>query len=158
MPDIKIRIEGAERLARMIGNPQFIRGPLKTFLVRSALIVEQKEKEKAPVDTGRLRSSIITVVQPLKAMVGPTVYYAPYVEYGTRPHWPPQGALQPWASRHGFPAGSLGDFLVRRAIAKRGTRAHPFMRPAAKASLPLIQMEVDRMVRDIRARWSGHAL
>ena len=158
MPDITIRIEGGERLQQVMGNAQFIRGPLKTFLTRSAFIVELKEKEKAPVDTGRLRSSITTVLQPMKALVGPTVFYAPYVEYGTRPHWAPKGALQPWASRHGFPAGSLGDFLVRRAIAKRGTRAQPFMRPAAQASLPLIKGEFDQMVRDIRARWSGRAI
>ena len=158
MPDIRIQIEGADRLRKVMEHPQFIRGPLKNFLTRSAFIVELKEKEKAPVDTGRLRSSITTVLQPFKAMVGPTVFYAPYVEYGTRPHWPPKGALQPWAARHGFPAGSLGDFLVRRAIARRGTRAHPFMRPAATASLPLIQAEFEQMVRDIRARWSGRAI
>ena len=158
MPDIKIRIEGDEKLKRALSDPRLIRGPLKTFLTRSAFIVELNAKQKAPVDTGRLRSSIMTLLRPPRAAIGPPVEYAPHVEWGSRPHWPPRGALQPWARRHGFPAGSVGDFLVRRAIARRGTRAHPFMRPAARASLSGIRAAYQAMMVEIKARWSSHAV
>ena len=157
MPDIKIRIEGDDRLRRALNSRRIIHGPLKTFLMRSAFIVELNAKQRAPVDTGRLRSSIVTILQPRKVSIGPTVQYAPHVEYGTRPHWPPQGALQPWARRHGFPTGSIGDFLVRRAIARRGTWAHPFMRPAARASLAGIKAAFEAMRIEIKTRF-GHAI
>ena len=157
MADIKIRIEGDERLRRLMGNAEFLRGPMKRFLTRAAFIVELEAKQKAPVDTGRLRGSIMTVLGQSSASVGPTVQYAPHVEFGSRPHWPPKGALQPWARRHGFPAGPVGDFIVRRIIARRGTRAHPFMRPAAKASILLVKAEFQAMIAEIKARWD-HAI
>lgn len=158
MPDIIIRIEGDERLRRIMRNPEFVRGPFRRFLTRSAFIVEKAEKEKAPVDTGRLRSSIFSQVQERRASIGPTVYYAAYVEFGTRPHWPPRGALQPWARRHGFPPGNRGDFLVRRIIALRGTKPHPFMAPAARASQSGIKRAFREMMQEIGTRWSGRAI
>ena len=158
MADIKIQIEGGEELRRLMSDPQLIQGPLREFLTRSAFITEGLAKTMAPVDTGRLRASVITIMEPSRALVGPTVHYAPHVEYGSRPHWAPKGALQPWARRHGFPMGPVGDFLVRRIIARRGTKAHPFMRPAAAASLPLIRVEFHAMIQAIQASWSGHAI
>jgi phage gpG-like protein len=158
MPEIKVTIEGDERIRRILSNPEFIRGPLRVFLSRAGFIVEAKTKELAPVDTGRLRSSIRTEIMPMRAIVGPTVKYAAAVEFGSRPHWPTKGALQPWAERHGFPAGSIGDFLVRRLIARRGTRAHPFMRPGLKAAMTEIREEFQELKRAIAARWSGRAV
>jgi HK97 gp10 family phage protein len=41
---------------------------------------------KAPVKSGRLLGSIREEIRGLEAIVGPTVPYALYVEYGTSPH------------------------------------------------------------------------
>lgn len=158
MPDVVIRIEGDESIRRALSDPNFVRGPLKTFLAKAGFIVEKNIKEIAPVDTGRLRSSVVTNLQPLRVGIGPTVFYAPFVEFGTRPHWAPQGALQLWAGRHGFPSGPLGDFLVRRAIARRGTRAQPFVAPAARRSLPEIKNAAKDLLDDIRRRWMRRAV
>lgn len=158
MPDVKIQVVGGAELRRVMNDPNLVRGPLQVFLRKAAFVAESNMKQEAPVDTGRLRSSIMTQIEPLRAAVGPTVTYAPYVEYGTRPHWPPKGALQPWAGRHGFPAGAKGDWLVRFIIFKRGTKPHPYVRPAAKKSEPEIKMLFKQLIADIRARWNGHAI
>lgn len=42
--------------------------------------------------------------------------YAAFVEYGTKPHFPPISAIQGWADRHGIPA-----WAVAMSIAKKGT-------------------------------------
>lgn len=63
-------------------------GPAAIALERTALRVETAAKRFAPVDTGRLRASITTVMgedsDGLVAYVGSNVQYAIYQEYGTR--------------------------------------------------------------------------
>lgn len=48
-----------------------------------AIVVQNEARRLAPVDTGRLRSSITVKRTPDGAVVGSNVEYAPYVEYGT---------------------------------------------------------------------------
>ena len=51
----------------------------------TALMVESDAKRFCPVDTGRLRSSILTDMWRTVAVaeVGTNVHYGPYVEFGT---------------------------------------------------------------------------
>ncbi len=56
------------------------------FLRRSGGRLAEIMRERAPVRTGRLRQSIVVRLEKDKVAVGPTVPYAPYVEYGTKPH------------------------------------------------------------------------
>lgn len=127
-------------------NPQGLRallatpdGPVGTFLARTALRVANRAKQLAPVDTGRLRSSIrwsILVDRAgLLALVGSDAEYALYAHEGRRPGvGPPPSVMQPWARRHGFDSPG-GGFLVSRAIATRGTRGKPFLRDALRQEL-----------------------
>lgn len=105
------------------------------LLTNWGIEVEARAKVYAPVDTGRLRASLTHTDVEVSAVessikVGTDVYYGPFAEYGTRPHWAPTGVLQPWAQRHGFGSGAAGDNLVRAIIAKYGTKAHPYLTPA----------------------------
>ena len=72
------------------------------FLLRLALQVERAAKRLAPVDTGRLRSSIGHTLRRdaggLLATVGTSVEYASYVEFGTR-YMRAQPFLRPALSR-----------------------------------------------------------
>ena len=59
---------------------------LKTALVDSAEILENKVKNNAPVKTGALRKSIATSTEDLNNLsvrVGTDIKYAPFVEFGT---------------------------------------------------------------------------
>lgn len=52
--------------------------------------VTRQAKFNAPTDTGRLKHSISNVIHQkpttTKGFVGSNLFYAPYMEYGTRPH------------------------------------------------------------------------
>jgi HK97 gp10 family phage protein len=82
-------------------------GPYKAAKVdkivrSSALLVEGGGKQRAPVDTGAMRSSIGTDITGhgegpgwgTEAEIGPTVEYAPFVEEGTE-FQPPQPFMGP---------------------------------------------------------------
>lgn len=149
MSDIKIRIEGLPELKQALNHPYLLHGPVQTFLHRSTLTIESEAKQTAPVDTGRYRSSIQSDVTGWRGTVGTNVSYARFIEFGTRPHWPPVGALSPWYSRHGFSS----EFPVRRAIGRRGTKARMIFTNALKNSLGAIKRHLDNMGKDIHSRW-----
>jgi len=106
---------GMERILQGLHGPPLVEG-----MRDATLLVQRAARENAPVDTGRLRASILPEVRTMhnevEGVVGSNVVYAPAVELGTRPHFPPPGALEPWARRHGIP-----EFLVRRSIGTFGT-------------------------------------
>ena len=72
-------------LAELFDSPS---GPAGKELARVANTVTRIAKRLAPVDTGRLRSSIVNELgrdgRGLVARVGTNVEYAPYLELGTR--------------------------------------------------------------------------
>jgi len=158
MSETSIKIEGLDKLLKKV-DPKLLSKPLRNFFQRSTIAIQNRAREKAPVDTGRLRAGIATEVDhsspPKWGKVGTNVKYAPFVEFGTRPHWPPPGVLQPWARRHGFPPGARGDFLVRRAIAQHGTRARPYLTPAFEESMSDIKHFLDRVADEIKAGWGS---
>lgn len=119
---------------------------LSNALERTASIVEKKAKEYSPINYGNLRGSIHTegptaAANNIQVIVGTNTIYAPYMEYGTRPHFPPVRALQNWA-RH-----KLGDerlaFPVARAISRRGLQGRLYFRRARDES----QAELDRNLK-----------
>lgn len=57
---------------------------LQNSIYKITLLVERGGKQRAPVDTGRLRSSIATDIRPLTASVKTNTNYAVYVHDGTR--------------------------------------------------------------------------
>ena len=83
--------------------------------------------------SGELYESMeITVTaRGLAIYVASTSHYAPYVEYGTRPHFPPLDAIRRWCALKGIPIAAA--FPIAKKISERGTPAQPFMRPALKA-------------------------
>jgi len=73
---------------------------INNVLRKKGLRIVRSAKQKAPVDTGRLRSSITleeeTVDRFIKVKVGTNVEYAPFVEFGTE-NQPAQPFLRPAA-------------------------------------------------------------
>jgi HK97 gp10 family phage protein len=84
---------------------------LERALTRCAQAVQGAAKKKCPVDTGRLRGSIVTEVHEDYALVGTNVEYAPYVEYGT---------------------GQSGDTSVAHRQDWKGQAPQPYLVPALK--------------------------
>jgi len=85
---IKVDIKNLEAIRRGLQKfPETIVPKLKEAVTKSAFLVEREAKMLAPVDTGRLRSSINTSygIGPLGigAKVATDVEYAIYVHEGT---------------------------------------------------------------------------
>src|SRR5262245_50297061 len=103
-------------------------------------------RQRTPVGvTGILRASItarVTTGTSLSAAIRGEVFsssqapYAPYVEYGTGPHWAPIGPLLLWARR--VLGNERAAYAVQRAIARRGTRARHMFRDGFNAVLPRV--------------------
>lgn len=114
----------------------------------ATLILTRDAKKESPVDVGRLRSSITPEVRTrgmnVEGVTGTNVKYGPYMETGTKPHWPPRGALETWARRHG-----VSEFVVRRAIARKGTRARRYFQAAFEKNEDEIKRMIDGAVGKI---------
>lgn len=109
-----------------------IRGASRRELETTARQVMNRAKILAPVDTGRLRSSIRIESRRLLSLrsvytIGSDVSYAPMVHDGTRPHQirpkRPDGVLR-------FRVG--GRIVYAKVVNHPGTRARPFLDDALR--------------------------
>lgn len=85
----------------------------------------------APVDTGRLKTSIKLFPSAPGAksyVLADGVDYGIHVEFGTSPHYVSATHLKKWAKRVLGNEGAA--FAVAKKIAMKGTEAQPWMRPA----------------------------
>lgn len=112
--------------------------PMIDAMRRATLLVQNRAKVLAPVDTGRLRASItpeIRADQPNKiiGVIGTNVKYGPYMELGTGTfagksrYFPPPAALDVWARRHHIASGYLVALAIFRA---GGTRPRHYLQDA----------------------------
>jgi len=136
---VKVEVKGLKEFQRKIEQVvNDLSGPPMVEGVRDAtLFVQSEAKKRAPVDTGRLRASIMPNVRTLRGgtiqgAVGSNLEYAPYIEMGTgvfadpprKAHWPPGSALDTWAKRHGFTSGAQVAFIIGK---RGGLRARKFL-------------------------------
>ena len=151
--DIEFKLEGIEDLVAKSGLLNAKVGSIvRDLLTKSASGIERKAKQLAPVDTGRLKASIAHTVGagnvPMWAMTGTNVKYARPVEYGTKPHWAPLRAFQGWAQRH-----HANEAAVWWSVGKKGTKAHPYLRPAFEESKPDIEGHLEGAKAAIEDIW-----
>lgn len=101
---------------------------IEKALEKAAIVIQNEAIELCPADIGTLRQSITRKVSSNKATVGTNERYAPYVEFGTSPHFPPLNAIREWAGR------VLGNedaaFAIAKKIARHGTKPQSFLRKA----------------------------
>jgi len=138
----------------------------------ATLLVQRSAKTNAPVNTGRLRASIVPSVMQhgdvIEGVVGSNVEYAPYMEFGTKPHWPPLAPIMRWVHLKRL-AGTYSiktrrrtggasrqrsqDYIVakwiQKSIAKKGTKARKFLEKAFEQNLPRITQMFDITIRRI---------
>jgi len=92
-----------------------------------------ESQREVPVAFGDLKESGELRRSDTQATFGYRAGHAPFVEFGTDPHWPPIKPLKDWA------ALVLGDedaaYAVQQKIAERGTPAQPFMDPGFRVAV-----------------------
>lgn len=96
----------------------------QNVLLNSANYIKAEMESKAPVDTGRLRQSIVVKVFQDRVEIGPHTEYAAYVEFGTKPH-----------VIEAKPGKTLvfvmhGQKVFAKKVNHPGTKAQPYVRPA----------------------------
>lgn len=86
MAKVNIEFEGADQLIRKFNNqPAAIQREASGIIMNSALQVEKRASDNAPVDTGYLRQHITAnKTGEMSAEVVASADYAIYQEYGTR--------------------------------------------------------------------------
>lgn len=80
--NISFKIEGAEELLGRL-NETVSGDKMNRALSAAGEEVRSEAAARAPTDTGTLRRSIVCNVEENSALVGPTVGYGAYVEFGT---------------------------------------------------------------------------
>lgn len=175
MPIQSIEIKGlADALKHL--DKSLIAKPLQNFYQRSTLAIVAKAKPNVPVDAGLMRSRLTNEIDSaevpqwgkagfLEAREGTEAWYAARaMEFGTgrvgdpevshkSGHFPPPGALDLWAARHGFASG----FIVARIIARRGgLLPRRMLREGLRDSVSSIQGFVSVLADDIKALWDHH--
>lgn len=120
-----VRLEGMET-----GKRKTIEGAKKVLWL-SMNKMSELAKRNAPVDIGILRRSINLypiIPNAIRYILADGVEYGVDVEYGSSPHYVPIEPLKGWAKRVLHDENAA--YAVRAKIAKFGTNASPFMRPA----------------------------
>lgn len=132
---ITVQIKGIEKLQDAIKRyPVIATQNINSAIRKSLGQVERSATQKAPKDMGQLKGNWRTEMGTLRGSLASGMDYALFVHDGTRPHFPPIEAITPWANRHGIP-----PFLVARAIARKGTKAVPFLRDALEENIGAIE-------------------
>lgn len=143
---------------RFAGAGAVVSDELERAMTESAIAVQSRARELAPVDTGRLRQSIGYEVRPGQGVVkagSDSVTYAATMEYGRAPGsaMPPEGALLGWMRRHGIPEEL--EYVVRRGIARRGIRGRAYMQQGLQDSIDAVQGYFAAAVTRAAARLNG---
>ena len=142
MNNLEVKVYGLDsalHTARMF--PQVVQERTPVVLERVARVALGLMKANVAVQTGGLRSSLYAVLSGRSTIkLGATAPHAVFVEKGTRPHVilprRPGGVLR--FSVGIAPAVGLGRVVFTKRVHHPGTRAQPFMRPAAREAHKLI--------------------
>ncbi len=130
-----VQIKGEDKIRR---NVQTLRKEFPELLERANIETAEEIRDEARAnvkelnayDTGGLYESIGIRVSPkgLSVTVGATAKQAPYIEFGTAPHFPPLQPIREWCLRKGM--SERAAFPIARRIAERGSPERPFLYPA----------------------------
>jgi hypothetical protein len=147
---MRIRIEGLEEFRSDINKavgmfPSVVRTAMDKSTRHIKNEVQDKIiSEKIPY-TGQLQQSIYAkVTGSYRGEVFVGAKHGIFVERGTRPHWPPREPIERWAAVKLHQPG-LG-FVISRKIARVGTKAHEYFKPAVETSVGFVEKTFNQTV------------
>lgn len=156
MSGMTLKIEGVERLLEKVKPPSFIHKEISLGLYQSGLAVQREAQLKVPVDTSRLRDSIVTKLDNAKplprwAQVGTNVFYGPYVEFGTGIYGPKKRPIRPTTKKALAWKSKSGETIIRSSV--KGMRPRPYMIPALKLARGRIGQIWQETMGRIEQQW-----
>lgn len=145
---------------------------VEKIVLKNTIELQSNAKSKAKKDTGFLAGSISvkTINKGMTGVVSVGAIYGAYIEFGTRGQvnvpsgyeemaavfkgsrggMPPPEALKGWAARHGL-AGK--EFLIARAIARRGTKPQPFLIPAYEKQQTYFMIDIVKLLKKLEGEF-----
>jgi hypothetical protein len=130
-----VKITGADKIKK---NVAYLRREFPEWLSVANLETAYEVRDEAQknvkrldaFDTGDLHDSIQVQVSPkgLAVHVISTAKHAPFIEFGTRPHFPPLEPIREWCRSRGIDESAA--FPIAKKIAEHGTPERPFLYPA----------------------------
>ena len=133
----------------------------KAGLVESTLLLQTETVNRTPVSAGFLRRSIGSDVRGnglnMTGVVGSPLVYALPVEQGAAPHFPPEGPIALWVTRHSLNYIKFGyeisvaqlAHLIARKINITGIKPTWMFRDALEASTSRIQKILQVAARNV---------
>lgn len=138
--------------------PQHMKTELMTAGRRISLRGEQISKANAAVATGHMRGTVYAKTEGgaggVSAIWGASAEYARPVDQGRRAgaKMPPKGALLGWGG-----VTEENEFVIRRAIGRKGIRPRPFVTKAFnEIKNGFAQKEFSEAIKRVLAKIGGH--
>ena len=152
--DHSTRVTGGKEIQQNVAKllklaPDFTKRAVNEFAIMVQSAAKQNITDAPAVDTGRLRASIKieNYSSGFAKRVGSDLKYAPSIEFGSRPHFPPLAPIREWCRRHGI--DERAAYPIARKIAERGTHEKPFLFPALEANRPEFEQTIRKAWRDL---------
>lgn len=126
-----IKVEGLNEAIAKFSSLE-IASALNAGIKKSVYKIQASAIRESPTDTSFLKNAWRVRFDNLSGQLVNTAKYAPFVHFWRRPWWklPPfdeRSSLAKWINRQGI---SAPPFLIARSIAKKGTKANPFLKRA----------------------------
>jgi len=155
---LDLHVLGHERIAAKL-TPALVKVPAMGIVRDAAAYALRETSAGVPTFTGASSHSFVSQIRGdgLSAKIRPSRAYAKMatLEYGRHAGraLPPPRALRAWAAAHGMTGL---EFVLARAIARRGVKGRFFMRRAKdKVRSHELPRLIDRARRQILSDWRG---
>jgi hypothetical protein len=134
-PALSIRVTGPAEIKQRVSSlllmfPQQLAAANALTAEEIKRDAQENLRRNGSIASGDLYQTIVVYISPggMRVAVGSTSPYAPYVEFGTRPHMPPVDAIRRWCRLKGIPEDAAWPIALH--IAAHGTPEQPFLYPA----------------------------
>lgn len=134
-----------------------IRALQSTALRFEGIVADTIEREGV-VNTGELKRSLETTRMNNGAIVSVDAPHAPFMEFGTRPHFPPIAPLTDWVLQKGMAddeeeAKGIA-YRIAQSIAKNGIKPRFYMADSIKKmrGRRIMRQELDRELNRVASR------
>lgn len=137
MSDYQLYSPDMDRVLQKYGEINF-RAIAQRWLTRAMIVWQNEFGDATPIwVTANLSQNWYYVIEDLKWTLANRKKYWLFVHEWTAPHWAPAEALKDWANLKGIPVRAL-----QYSIARKGTRANPFVKRAFDEKKDMMIKEV----------------
>ena len=147
---MRIEIKGSEGVVANFSRFE-VATALKAGIRKGIFALETRAKPETPVGvSGMLRNGYRSTFSGLRGELVNTKLYAPFVHDGRKPgKFPPLAPIALWVKRKGI---GVPAFVIARSIARKGTKANPFMTRTVEAEETNVRAIIQGEIRSLASK------